>query len=205
MEAGNTCSVSVFFVRVGSQISPRRAKKDSNIPSPGRTRSVKCPTPGTTKTIKSPPHALPPAGFTLIGALGFSFFKKGRLNLCDLINYQSCPVWRLALLPSWISLFKHVHPWGGSLKKVLSVMDYIGMLCPKGVPFSLKVHIKGQEFRPCSKESQYTALRGTTQWVLFVHTPSRNPPSTTCPRLFICNCNSFQIIYALSAEHFISL
>ena len=45
--------VSVFFVRVGSQVSPSRAKKDSNIPSPGRTRSVKCPTPGPTKTIKS--------------------------------------------------------------------------------------------------------------------------------------------------------
>ena len=59
-----TCSVSVFFVRVGSQISPRRAKKDSNIP-----RSVKCPTPGPTKRIKSPPHALPPAGMPLIGAL----------------------------------------------------------------------------------------------------------------------------------------
>ena len=59
MEAGNICSVSVFFVRVGSQISPRRAKKDSDIPSSGRTRSLKCPTPGTTKTIKSPPHALP--------------------------------------------------------------------------------------------------------------------------------------------------
>ena len=39
---------------------PCRAKKDSNIPSPGRTRLVKCPTPGPTKTIKSPPHALPP-------------------------------------------------------------------------------------------------------------------------------------------------
>ena len=39
---------------------PRRAKKHSNIPSPGRTRSVKYPTPGPTKTIKSPPHALPP-------------------------------------------------------------------------------------------------------------------------------------------------
>ena len=38
----------------------RRAKKDSNIPSPGRTRLVKCPTPGPTKTINSPPHALPP-------------------------------------------------------------------------------------------------------------------------------------------------
>ena len=53
---------------------PRRAKKDSNIPSPGRTRLVKSPIPGPTKTIKSPPHALlpasaPPAGFTLIGAL----------------------------------------------------------------------------------------------------------------------------------------
>ena len=59
MEAENICSVSVFFVRVDSQISPRLAKKDSNIPSPGRTRSVKCPNPGPTKTIKSPPHALP--------------------------------------------------------------------------------------------------------------------------------------------------
>ena len=39
---------------------PRRAKKCSNIPLPGRTRSVKYPTPGPTKTIKSPPHALPP-------------------------------------------------------------------------------------------------------------------------------------------------
>ena len=71
VEAGNICSVSVFFVRVSSQISPRRAKKDSNIPSPGKTRSVKCPTPGPTKTIKFPPHAqppLPPTGMTLIGA-----------------------------------------------------------------------------------------------------------------------------------------
>ena len=59
MKVGNTCLVSVFFVQVVSQISPCQAKKDSNIPSPGRTRSVKCPTPGPTKTIKSPPHALP--------------------------------------------------------------------------------------------------------------------------------------------------
>ena len=56
VEAGNVCLVTLSFARVGSQISPRRAKKDSNIPSPGRTRSVKCPTPGPTKTIKSPPH-----------------------------------------------------------------------------------------------------------------------------------------------------
>ena len=60
VEAGNICWVSVFFVRVSSQISPRRTKKDSNIPSPGRTRWVKSPTPRTTKTIKSPPYALPP-------------------------------------------------------------------------------------------------------------------------------------------------
>ena len=66
-EAGNICSVSIFFVRVGSQISPRRAKKDSNIPSPGRTRSVKCPTPVSPKKIKSPPHTLG------IGALASSF------------------------------------------------------------------------------------------------------------------------------------
>ena len=57
---GNIYSVSVSFVRVGSQISPHRAKKDSNIPSPGRTRSVKCPTPGPTKTIESSRHALAP-------------------------------------------------------------------------------------------------------------------------------------------------
>ena len=36
----------------------RRAKKDSNIPSPGRTRLVKFSTPGPKKTIKSPLHAL---------------------------------------------------------------------------------------------------------------------------------------------------
>ena len=60
VEVGNVCSVSVFFIRVGSQILPRRAKKDSNIPSRGRTSSVKCPSPaGPTKTIKSPPHACP--------------------------------------------------------------------------------------------------------------------------------------------------
>ena len=60
VKAGNICSVSVFFVRVGSQISRRQAKKDSNIPSPERTGSVKCPIPGPTKTIKSPPHDPPP-------------------------------------------------------------------------------------------------------------------------------------------------
>ena len=59
VETGNICSVTVSFVWVGSQISPSRARKYSDIPSPGRTRSVKCSTPGPTKTIKSPPRVLP--------------------------------------------------------------------------------------------------------------------------------------------------
>ena len=58
---------------LAGKISPRRANKDSNIPSPERTRSAKCPTLGLTKTVKSPPPypASPPPplpGFTLIGA-----------------------------------------------------------------------------------------------------------------------------------------
>ena len=59
VETENICSVTVSFVWVGSQISPRRARKYSDIPSPGRTRSVKCFTPGPSKTIISPPHVLP--------------------------------------------------------------------------------------------------------------------------------------------------
>ena len=95
MEAGNICSVSVFFVLVGSQISPRRAKKDSNILSPGRTRSVKCSTPGKTKTIKSPPHALPPpppstAGFTLIGALSCLKINQFAPQIKSCSKWQSC-------------------------------------------------------------------------------------------------------------------
>ena len=42
---------------------PCRAKKDSNIPSPGKRRLVKCLTPCPTKTIKSPPHALSPPSY----------------------------------------------------------------------------------------------------------------------------------------------
>ena len=92
VEVGNMSSVSVFFVRVGSQISPRRAKKDSNIPSPGRTRSVKCPSPGPTKTIKSPPHALPPppAGITLIGAL---VWEKHLLPADYHAGWPLCKLW----------------------------------------------------------------------------------------------------------------
>ena len=93
VEAGNICSVSVFFVLVGSQISPRRAKKDSNIPSPGRTRSVKCPIPGKTKTIKSPPRALSPlspAGFTLIGALSCLKSNQFAPQIKSCSKWQSC-------------------------------------------------------------------------------------------------------------------
>ena len=102
VEVGNICSVSVFFVRVGSQISPRRAKKDSNIPFPGRTRSVKCPTPGPTKTMKSPPHALPPpsppAGITLIGA-----FLSGHHRQCDPTFFLPYFLWsrQLYIIALW--------------------------------------------------------------------------------------------------------
>ena len=59
-DAGKVISVSVSFVQVNVQTDPRWAKTNSNIPSPGKARSVKRPTPGPTITIKSPPHALPP-------------------------------------------------------------------------------------------------------------------------------------------------
>ena len=69
-DAGKVISVSVSFVQVNVQTDPRWAKTNSNIPSPGKARSVKRPTPGPTITIKSLPHALPPppAGLKLIGA-----------------------------------------------------------------------------------------------------------------------------------------
>ena len=113
VESGNICSVSVFFVRVG--------KKDSNIPSPGRTRSIKCPTPGPTKTN---PH--PPPGLTIIGALTESKMnktKKGKINkiwmrkmsaeMCQTIaivtvmfclNYVKHMPWRR--IEQWLELFK---------------------------------------------------------------------------------------------------
>ena len=115
MEAGNVCSVSVFFVRVGSQISPRQATKDLNIPSPGRTRSVKCPTPGPTKTIKSPPHALPPLRRLYIdrciraclhGGEGLQVAEKTcgespHLSCkCDQIKMRDYMDWRVTS-PSW--------------------------------------------------------------------------------------------------------
>ena len=70
-DVGKVFSVPVSFVQVDVQTDPRWAKTNSNIPSPGKARSVKSPTPGPTITIKFPPHALPPppAGFKLIGAL----------------------------------------------------------------------------------------------------------------------------------------
>ena len=58
--AGNICSVSVFLIRgVGSQISPRRAKKDPNIPSPGRTRSVLALPLASGQQRQSNPHPMP--------------------------------------------------------------------------------------------------------------------------------------------------
>ena len=57
VEAGNICSVSVFIVRVGSQISPRRAKKDPNIPSPGRKDQSNALPQGQQR--QSNPHRMP--------------------------------------------------------------------------------------------------------------------------------------------------
>ena len=90
-------SQSFSSIRVGSQISPPRAKKDSNISSPGRTRSVICSTPGPTKTIKSPPHALPPSpppppSITLIGALAGRSSDTARSR-----NQSDCRIWRISL------------------------------------------------------------------------------------------------------------
>ena len=52
-------------------------KKDSNIPSPGRTRSVKCPTQGQQRQLNPDPMPCPPpASITLIGAL-FWYGLKG--------------------------------------------------------------------------------------------------------------------------------
>ena len=59
-EVRNVWSVSVSFVWVSGQISPCQVKKDSNIPSPRRTRSVKCPT-GTAGPTPTPCRASPPA------------------------------------------------------------------------------------------------------------------------------------------------
>ena len=52
-EVGNVWSVNDW-----SQSFSKSA--GSNIPSPGRSRWVKCPTPEPTKTIKFPPHDLRP-------------------------------------------------------------------------------------------------------------------------------------------------
>ena len=59
-DVGKVISVPVSFVQVDVHTDPRWAKTNSNIPYPGKARSVKSPTPGPTITIKSPPHALPP-------------------------------------------------------------------------------------------------------------------------------------------------
>ena len=86
-------SVSVFFVRVGSQISPRsprRAKKDSNIPSPGRTRSVKCPT----KRQQSVSTSKMNYAFTSLNGFLFNcpsliFYNALRFWFCNFIIHES--------------------------------------------------------------------------------------------------------------------
>ena len=71
MEEGNICSVSVFFVRVGIQISPGPAKIQISPPlgEPDQSNAL----PRANKDNQIPIHALtlplPPTGMTLIGAL----------------------------------------------------------------------------------------------------------------------------------------
>ena len=79
---------------------PRWAKRHSNIPSPGRTRLVKCLTPGPTKTIKSPPHALPPPP----PALHRLVHKK---------LYQS---WDMEKIRNWTVTWPAKTAWGTRLK-----------------------------------------------------------------------------------------
>ena len=67
-----------------SRQSPRRAKKDSNIPSPGRTRSDKCPTPGPTTTIKSPPHPSPPCPAGIILRVHWSSVSLMSAKRCNI-------------------------------------------------------------------------------------------------------------------------
>ena len=64
--------------------SPRRAKKDSDIPSPGRTSSVKCPTPGPTTTIKSPPHPSPPCPAGIILRVHWSSVSLMSAKRCNI-------------------------------------------------------------------------------------------------------------------------
>ena len=69
--------LSLFRPSRQSNPSPRRShvgRREIQIsPPPGEQDFFKCLTPEPTKTMKSPPHALPPTGFTLIGALANSF------------------------------------------------------------------------------------------------------------------------------------
>ena len=59
VEVGNRCSVSVFFAQVGSQIFPRRAKKDSNIPSPSWENKIsQIPYPRANKDNQIPTKTL---------------------------------------------------------------------------------------------------------------------------------------------------
>ena len=53
-DVGKVISVPVSFVQVDVQTDPRWAKTNSNIPSPGKARSVKSPTP--CPASPPPPH-----------------------------------------------------------------------------------------------------------------------------------------------------
>ena len=60
VEAGNICSVSVFFVRVESQISPRWAKKDSKPPPLGEQDQSHALPQGQQRQSNPHPRPSPP-------------------------------------------------------------------------------------------------------------------------------------------------
>ena len=84
VEVGNICSVSVFFVRVGSQISQLRAKKDQISPLVGEQDQSNALPQGQQRQ-SNPDPKLPPAGITWIGAL-FWYVLKGLLPLHKLAD-----------------------------------------------------------------------------------------------------------------------
>ena len=80
--SGNICSVSVFFVRVGSQISPPPGEQDQLNALPQGQQRQSNPHP-----MPCPPPPLP-AGLTLIGALPYPKTKENKIYTKEKIEPQ---------------------------------------------------------------------------------------------------------------------
>ena len=105
VEVGNICSVSVFFVRVGSQISPCRAKKDSNPPLGEEDQSNALPQGQQRQSNPHPMPCLPHAGMTLIGALEDTNERIKNIDI-SLLNVVIFLDLRKPLTP-WTMLFSY--------------------------------------------------------------------------------------------------